>query len=105
MIGAELFADVLELKDKIEVQHLPSTPKFLTRGGKAMFLIFGPLKVIFQVFSLLRLLLVIRRPAYILVQVVILDSKLILESAFDSDYRDCTTGLYVAFCETSNRLA
>ena len=67
--GAQLFSDVLELNDKIKVQYLPSTPKFLARGGKLLFLIFGPLKVIFQIFSLFRLLLSIPQPSYILVQV------------------------------------
>lgn len=69
IIGAELFADVLQLHDKIQVSHLPSTPKALTRGGKALFIVFGPLKVLFQIFSLFRLLLTIPQPSYILVQV------------------------------------
>ena len=66
--GAQLFSDVLDLNDKIKVQYLPSTPKILTRGGKLLFLIFGPLKVVFQIFSLFRLLLSIPQPSYILVQ-------------------------------------
>jgi hypothetical protein len=85
MVGAELFADVLELNDKIHVQYLPSIPKFLTRGGKALFLILGPLKVLFQIFSLFRLLFAIRRPSYILVQVDYFEvSRLIVESPLNS---------------------
>ena len=68
MTGAELFTDVTDLKDKIHVHYLPPTPKFLTRGGKALFVLFGPLKVLFQVFSLFRSLMSILRPSYILVQ-------------------------------------
>jgi beta-1,4-mannosyltransferase len=59
----------LELKDKIHVNYLPSTPKALTTGGKALFLVFGPLKVLFQIYSLFRLLLIVPQFSYILVQV------------------------------------
>ena len=69
--GAELFSDVLDLKDKIKVRYLPSTPKFLNHGGKLLFLIFGPLKVLFQIFSLLRLLNSLPQPSYVLVQVAV----------------------------------
>ncbi len=69
--GAELFSDVLDLNDKINLRYLPSTPKYLTRGGKLLFLIFGPLKVLFQIFSLFRLLLSIPQPSYMLVQVAV----------------------------------
>ena len=98
--GAELFADVVELKDRIEVRYLPSTPKFLTGGGKALFLILGPLKVLFQIFSLLRLLLSIPQPSYILVQVFIQSSRLTAESSFDSNNCRSTTGLHVAIRKT-----
>ena len=67
--GAQLFSDVSDLSDKIKVRYLPSTPKILTRGGKLLFLIFGPLKVLFQIFSLFRLLFSNPQPSYILVQV------------------------------------
>jgi len=67
--GAEVFSDVLALKDKIHLNYLPSTPKFLTQGGKALFIIFGPLKVLFQIYSLFHLLLTIPQPSYILIQV------------------------------------
>src|SRR5579859_6175631 len=67
--GAELFGDVLALKDMIDVHYLPATPKSLMGGGKAMFLLLGPLKVLFQIFFLLRLLLSIPQFSYILVQV------------------------------------
>jgi hypothetical protein len=71
MTGAELFADVMELKDEIHLHYLPSPPKWLTRGGKALFVVFGPLKVLFQLFSLFWILSSVPRPSLILVQVVV----------------------------------
>jgi hypothetical protein len=68
--GADLFGDVLELKDKIHVNYLPEIPKALTTRGKALFIVFGPLKVLFQLYSLFQLLLVIPQFSYILVQVL-----------------------------------
>lgn len=76
-LGAEVFTDVLDLKDKITLRYLPSTPKFLTRGGKALFVVFGPIKVLFQIFSLFQTLLFIPRFSYILVQVFLHNCKLI----------------------------
>lgn len=71
MIGAELFADVTELKDEIHLHYLPSPPKLLTRGGKALFVVLGPLKVLFQLVSLFRILSSVPRPSHILVQVFV----------------------------------
>jgi beta-1,4-mannosyltransferase len=68
-VGAELFADVVELGDKISVRYLPSTPKLLTRGGKVLFILLGPLKVLFQILSLVSLLLSLPQFSYILIQV------------------------------------
>lgn len=71
MIGAELFADVKELKDEIHLHYLPSPPKWLTRGGKALFVVLGPLKVLFQLVSLFWILSSVPRPSHILVQVIV----------------------------------
>jgi hypothetical protein len=83
IIGAELFSDVLELEDKIKIHHLPGTPSFLSLGGKALFIIFGPLKILFQIWCLFQLLLTIPQPAYILVQVNYSIGLSDLESAFN----------------------
>ena len=60
---------MLELNDRITIHYLPSTPKVLTRGGRALFLLLGPLKVLFQIFSLFSLLLLLPQFSYILIQV------------------------------------
>jgi len=86
-VGAELFADVLELKEKIAIRYLPATPKALTGGGKALFVVMGPLKVLFQIFSLIRLLFSIPQFSYILLQVSIEPIALTSEPPFHSHYR------------------
>lgn len=104
-VGADLFGDVLELKDKIHVNYLPATPKALTTRGKALFIVFGPLKVLFQLYSLLQLLLVIPQFSYILVQVHHTIHTLTSESSINSYYRCGSTGLQFALGKTCHRLA
>lgn len=105
MAGAELFSDVLELKDRISVRYLPSPPKFLSRGGIALFLILGPLKVIFQIFSIFFFLLKLPQPSYILVQVTSSIFPLIPEPPRDSDFYYGAISLQPPLCKAHYRLA
>jgi len=100
MIGAELFADVLELKEQIVIRYLPSPPKLLTRGGIALFLILGPLKVIFQIFSMFIFLLRLPQPSCILVQVVDWILELTEEPTGHPNFCHCTIGLQFPFSKT-----
>ena len=54
----------------IQIQPIPSTPAFLKTNHKALFLLFGPLKVVFQVWALLVVLGYRTKPAkWIITQV------------------------------------
>lgn len=54
----------------VQIQPIPSTPAFLKTNHKALFLLFGPLKVVFQVWALLVVLGYRTKPAkWIIIQV------------------------------------
>jgi hypothetical protein len=90
------------------VHYLPPPPPSIARGLKTHFVIFGPLKVVHQFYTLIRLLFTIPKFSYILVQVTPLhcnNSDVTAESSLDSHHRPFPTRLYIPLCKARSRLA
>ena len=63
----------LAKSERITIRRIPLPPRFLQRGGRRLFVVFGPLKVLFQVAGLLWILLFKVKPAkWLIVQVRVL---------------------------------
>jgi len=71
---------VLECKDAINIHYIPPPRRFLTTKNKALFVFFGPLKVLFQILSLFYILQSVPQPLYILIQVYFLFSFVLIQN-------------------------
>ena len=91
-LDSELALDILE-SPYISVQSLPVAPTSLQTTNRKVFVVLGPLKVLYQVVSLLWVFLFVIQPAeWLVVQVgedtlPLSNAEALIESAFYTDSR------------------